>query len=99
MASRSLPVPALFRQFSGYNQPELRKKRKRDSTNLKEGELEALATSLFSLAGSAYMKRTAWRSFHDSLLKLADNFRKYAAYFKEQRDVVNENHAKNLCAK
>ena len=51
LANRHLPIPAMFQQFAGYNQLEMRKKRKRDSSSLKEGAMDALSTSLFSLAG------------------------------------------------
>ena len=45
LAARSCPVPPMFQQFAGFNCPELRKKRKRDQSNLKASELGLLLIS------------------------------------------------------
>ena len=47
---------------------------------MKGNEIQAHSVSLFSLAANSYMKRKQWLAIHDSILRLADNLRKYASY-------------------
>lgn len=91
---RGCSVPSSLQQFQGYNQPELRKKRKRDESNLKSTELEAYSNSLFTLASSSYFKTEQWKAMHEVILRLADNLRKYVAYLQSKNTSMQEHHGK-----
>ena len=56
LADRSHPIPSIFKNFSGYNTPEVSKHRKRVHTNMSADELKKHANDLkkFLLRGSEY---------------------------------------------
>ena len=87
----------MFEHFQGYNKPELRKKRKIDHTNLNGSEIQAHSVSLFTLAGNSYMKRKQWSAVHESVLRLADNLRKYASYLEQQNQTFQKRQAMTTC--
>ena len=91
-------MPDMFENFQGFNKPELRKKRKIDHTNLCGSDLQAHSLSLFTLAGNSYMKRQQWASVRESVLRLADNLRKYASYLEQQNRTAQSNQAKRVCS-
>lgn len=97
LADRGCQVPTMFEHFQGYNKPELRKKRKIDHTNLNGSEIQAHSVSLFTLAGNSYMKRKQWSAVHESVLRLADNLRKYASYLEQQNQTFQKRQAMTTC--
>ena len=90
--------PTCSKAFKGFNKSELKKKRKIDHTKLSSSELQAHSLSLFTLAGNSYMKRQQWASVCESVLRLADNLRKYASYLEQQNRKVQSNQAKRVYA-
>ena len=96
-ADRSYPIPHMFEEFVGYNRPEMRKKRKRNYTNLKVDELEAHSSSLYTLASSSYLKRQKWQSVYEAVLKLAEGLRQYSNCLRKQIEAVAESEAKRSC--
>ena len=67
----ALPLPLVT--FSGYNIPELRKKRKISVDSLMESTISANVDSLIKLTTQAYMKYADWRSIRECILGLATN--------------------------
>ena len=94
LETRGCDVPLLLSTFSGYNMPELKKKRKITADTLKEPLLSSNATSLLQLSNQAYIKSGPWKSIRESILCLATNLRKYCTYLKEQRESSSKNKAK-----
>lgn len=45
------------------------------------------------------MKRQQWSSVHEAILQLAENLRKHAVYLNHQNELVQDNHAKKVCAR
>ena len=88
LTDRGYAIPAMFEAFTGYNRPEARKKRKRSHTNLTASDLEAQSSSLYSLAGSSYMRHQNWRSVREAVLRLAESLRQYSNYLRKQREAV-----------
>ena len=87
-------VPECFHSFQGYNKPESRKKSKRDEHNLKCENLLILSNSLFTLAGSSYMKTAQWKAMYEAVLHLANSLRMYATYLQEKNAQMKEHHEK-----
>jgi len=85
-----------FDSFQGYNKPEEQKKRKREEANLKASELTAFSDSLFTLAGSSFLKADRWKSVYESMLRLA-NLWKYFNYLERKKDEMQEQHTKKSC--
>ncbi len=52
-----------------------------------------MSQELFQLCGSYYMKRPAWKAVYESLLRLADNLRRYGTYLKQQTVANQTTHA------
>ena len=97
LADRSCQIPEMFDHFQGYNRPELRKKRKIDHSKLSISEVQAHSVSLFCLAANSYMKRKQWSAIHESILRLADNLRKYASYLDQQNQAFQKRQAMTTC--
>lgn len=98
LSDRGCPVPQQLSQFTGYNVPELRKKRRNTSDSLRESTLSANADSLLHLSGQAYMKCGEWGSVRECILTFATNLRKYCEYLKEQRQSTSKTVSKMTVA-
>ena len=75
----------------------IRKKRKIDHSKLSISEVQAHSVSLFSLAANSYMKRKQWSAIYESILRLADNLRKYASYLDQQNQAFQKRQAMTTC--
>ena len=80
MDERGCVLPAAFESFKNYREPERSKKRKREHCNLDYQAIVDHSQQLFNLSGNSYMKRDEWKTVKESILRLADNLRKYAVY-------------------
>ena len=85
-------VPNLFKQFQGYNCPEKAKHRKRSHSSLSIELLDSHSQMLFDLAGKCFMKRMAWTSIREAVLRLADNLRKYKLHLEVKNSKVQSHH-------
>ena len=94
LEDRSLPVPPLFQHLQGYRKPEKHKHKKVDANSLVAGELCSHSSTLATLAATTYMKSQRWASVREAILKLSENFRKYATYLNKQRESMNERHSR-----
>ena len=70
----------MFEEFQNYNQPEKHKHRKRHHGNFDYHTLSELSQSLFHLTSSSYFKTDQWKGVYESLMRLADNIKKYGSY-------------------
>ena len=73
----------IFLQFQGYNQPELSKHRKREHTNMKSSELQALSSDLFTLLMCSFWKQPQWLAFKLPVEGLAKCLVDYCDYLDE----------------
>ena len=96
LKNRGCGIPDMFEGFTGYNKPGKSKHRKRPHTNLEYQKIVELSQELFQLCGSSYLKRVEWKSVYESLLRLADNLRRYATYLQHQTVSSQATHAKKV---
>ena len=86
----------MLQAFQGYRQPEKAKHRKRESSNLDYQSIQESSQSLFHLANCSYMKSQAWIGVYNSILRLAENLRKYTTYLDTQALTTQATHAKKM---
>ena len=55
------PIPAMFKEFTGYNKPEASKHRKRSAVNMDAKALQQHATALKEFLVSSWIKRDQWK--------------------------------------
>ena len=84
LKSRGRGIPGMFEGFTGYNVPDKSKHRKRSHTNLEYQKIVELSQGMFQICGSSYLKRGEWKAVYESILRLADNLRKYGTYLQSQ---------------
>ena len=58
LASRSCPIPSLFKSFVGFNKPELSKHRKRSISNMSKDKLLEYSTVLQNYVVSSWIQQT-----------------------------------------
>uniref|UniRef100_UPI00358E6566 uncharacterized protein n=1 Tax=Myxine glutinosa TaxID=7769 RepID=UPI00358E6566 len=92
LKQRGCANPISFEQFSNYRMPELQKKRKIDSSFLRQEEVKSHSDILFNLAMSSYLKKDSWKTVHAAILSFAGSLRKYSAYQLEHTKRVREDH-------
>ncbi len=95
MESRSCKIPSEFRQFSGYNNPEKSKHRKREAGNMFASTLDNQSALLNKFALQPWFDTPSWKSLKQAVCSLADVMAKYALYLKEKNIEVQANHSKN----
>ena len=94
LAARACGVPPMFQHFKGYNRPETTKHRKRGHNNLTYQDLIGYSECLFQLCECRYLQRDAWKGVYNSLLRLADNLRKYSTYLDQHVALSQEAQAR-----
>ena len=93
---RGCGLPTMLQAFRGYRQPEKAKHRKRESSNLDYQSIQEFSQSLFHLANCSYMKSQAWIGVYNSILRLAENLRKYTTYLDRQALTTQATHAEKM---
>lgn len=91
--SRACQFPVEFKEFQGYNKPEVTKHRRRDAENMCTGMLDSYSVMLNRYLIQPWFSLTAWKPLKDSVLQLADSMNKYAIYLKEKNATVQANHS------
>ena len=94
LRARACPVPSDFEQFSGYNQPERSKHRRRIADNLSSAVLDSHSAILNKLAMYPWFNSASWKPVREVVCALADSLFKYAKYLQEKNLEVQDNHGK-----
>ena len=71
-------IPETFRQYTGYNQPEKHKHRKRAPSSMCRDVLLAHSQALFSTLESSFWGRAMWLPMKNDVQQLAHSFASYA---------------------
>ena len=79
------PVPDYFREFSGYNRPELSKHRKRTAQNMESSTIRHHAFTLKEFLMSSWIKGDSWKSMKTSITELTTHLEGYASYLSRKR--------------
>lgn len=85
LASRACDIPEALTHFNGYYKPELRKRKKIDSTSLQENILRSHSTALLLLTENGFLKREKWLPIKTILLEFGQNLKKYADFLVSQQ--------------
>ena len=72
ISARGYQIPACFKDFQGFNAPELSKHRKRSAGNMSADIIQSLSTKLFRLLQANYFSRENWASMRQSCELLAN---------------------------
>ena len=89
LVKRGHRVPDILCQFSGFRHPEQQKKRKIDSSFLKQDELKEHGSALYNLALASYLQKGPWTNIRTAILSLADSLVKYGNYLASQNKRVS----------
>ncbi len=60
-------------------------------------EIIITSVTFIDLSSNSYMKRSEWHSVRESVVCLANNFKKYSGYSSHQCEVAQANQAKMFC--
>ena len=90
---RNFPIPACFGSFTGYNQPELSKHRKRERQNMLSTSLRLCANSLFGCLQGVYWERSGWKELKSDVELLASSLSHYSDYLTKQCGTMKRVHS------
>ncbi|XP_019855512.1 PREDICTED: uncharacterized protein LOC109584273 [Amphimedon queenslandica] len=93
LASRSCPIPILFKPFVGFNRPELSKHRKRSISNMSRDKLLEYSSLLQEHVMSSWMQQTEWTFFRNELIALVESLASYASYLSIRNKAMKEHHS------
>ncbi len=91
-AERAIPVPTLFRQFSGYNVPHLSKHRKRRTLNISSDQLNDFVHDLCTLLQHSYWQRPHWNELKLPVTELCESIAGYVEYLSIKNKRTKLNH-------
>ena len=77
LIERSCTIPDIFHQFTGYNQPEKHKHRKREATSMSREVLLAHSQALFTTLHCSFWGRAMWLLMKNDVEQLARSFASY----------------------
>ena len=80
ISRRSTPIPAIFSEFQGYNDPVRSKHRKRQSQNMSSTKLSDLASILTTSLQANFWDREGWNVLKSDVSALACALAGYAQY-------------------
>ena len=78
-------IPAIFKPFTGYNQPQLSKHRKRKIESMSSTSLRVCADALFGCLQGVYWDQSPWKQLKPDVLQLANSLSEYADYLMKQQ--------------
>ena len=90
---RACSVPVEFREFQGYNKPEVAKHRRRSLENMCSGMLNNYSLQLNEYLMQPWFSSAIWKPVKGCVTQLAESLHKYSIYLNEKNATVNENHA------
>ena len=70
--SRDHPIPSSFHSFTGYNQPQPSKHRKRERENMSCTSLRLCADTRFGCLQGVYWEQSGWKEFKSDVVLLAN---------------------------
>lgn len=91
--SRACQIPVMFKEFQGYNKPELTKHRRREAENMCAGVLHNYSLLLNKHLMQPWFSSTVWKPLRGHVVQLADSMNKYAVYLNQKNATVQENHS------
>ena len=91
--SRDHPIPSSFHSFTGYNQPQPSKHRKRERENMSCTSLRLCADTLFGCLQGVYWEQSGWKEFKSDVVLLATSLSNYANYLVKQCDAMKRVHS------
>ena len=91
--SRDHPIPSSSYSFTGYNQPQPSKHRKRERKNMSCTSLRLCADMLFGCLQGVYWERSGWKEFKSDVVLLATLLSNYADYLVKQCDAMKHVHS------
>ena len=89
-ANRSLPIPEIFKQFSGYNTPELSKHWKRKVGNMSYDVLISYVGYLKECLLTSWMQQQRWSALRQTIDELATSLDDYTTYLRQQSRIVKQ---------
>ncbi len=94
LQNRACSVPADFKEFQGYNKPELTKHRRRSAENIMcSGMLNNYSLRLNEYLMQPWFSLAIWKPLKDCVMLLAESMHKYAVYLDWKNTTVQENHS------
>lgn len=93
LAKQNCPIPEFFRQFNGYNTPEVSKHRKRSISNLTGSTLEVMSSALFHNLQKSCWSLDRLKQLHGDSEKLTRSVASYADYLTQQRKKMKTLHS------
>ena len=93
LASRSCPIPSLFKSFVGFNKPELSKLRKRSISNMSKDKLLEYSTVLQNYVLSSWIQQTEWSFLKEGLVTLIESLASYASYLSMRNKAMKLHHS------
>lgn len=91
-ANLSLPIPEIFKRFSGYNTPELSKHRKRKVGNMSMSYdvLISHVSYLKECLLTSWMQQQRWSALRQLIDELATSLDDYTTYLRQQSRIVKQ---------
>ena len=86
--NRSFPVPEVFKQFSGYNTPELSKHQKRMVGNMSYDVLISHVGYLKECLLTSWLQQRRWCALREVIDELATCLDDYTTYLRQQSRIV-----------
>ena len=90
LASRSCPIPSLFKSFVGFNKPELSKHRKRSISNMSKDKLVEYSTVLQNYVVSSWIQQAEWSFLKEGLV---ESLASYASYLSMRNKAMKLHHS------
>lgn len=90
---RHCPIPLVFQLFSGYNQPEVSKHRKRNVLSMSEEALRSHSQRLFGNLQSGFWNNGMWMKYKAEVELLAKSVAKYAGLLSSKRVAMSLVHS------
>ena len=92
LSERSCEVPVIFKQFSGFNKPEMSKHKKRSVSSLSGDVLRSHCQRLFSNLQPGFWDRRSWKVIKREVELLARNLQKYCDLLKVKKQKMFDHH-------
>ena len=86
----SLPIPEILKSFSGYNNPELSKHRKRKVGNTNYDVSISRVSHLKESLPTSWIQQERWRTLHEIIDELATSLDDYTTYLHQQSRTVKQ---------
>ena len=89
LESRSLAIPSLFSDFSGFNKPE---NHGHKQPPMEATKLRTYSLNLFRISEEPWLNKTRWLEVNQAIKAFASNLAFYCDYLDQQRKKATEHH-------